>query len=128
MKILETHRLYFRPFTVNDFDLLYSIRGNSDIMKYIAPAKTKHEVTNELLVEIEHQKECGFSKFACFLKENDAFIGRAGFSVMENGEVEVGYGFLPEYWGKGYATETLEALLEWALLISIRQKSLPLLM
>ncbi|MFN7039214.1 MAG: GNAT family N-acetyltransferase [Alphaproteobacteria bacterium] len=49
-----------------------------------------------------------------FLKESDEFLGRAGFSVMDNGEVEVGYGFLREYWGKGYATESLNALLNWA--------------
>jgi RimJ/RimL family protein N-acetyltransferase len=33
---------------------------------------------------------------------------------MENGQVEIGYGFLPEYRDKGYATETLDTMLKWA--------------
>jgi ribosomal-protein-alanine N-acetyltransferase len=115
IKILETARLYFRPFTDTDFGLLYQIRGSSEVMKYIHDgARSPEAVKQELLDEIEHQKKYGFSKWACFGKESSEFVGRAGFSVMDNNQVEVGYGFLPEHWGNGYATEVLNALLEWA--------------
>jgi RimJ/RimL family protein N-acetyltransferase len=37
-----------------------------------------------------------------------AFLGRGGLSnvvVQDKNEVEVGYGFMPEFWGRGLATE-----------------------
>jgi RimJ/RimL family protein N-acetyltransferase len=41
------------------------------------------------------------------------FVGRGGFGSI-NGEVEVGHLLHKKYWSKGYATEALSALLEWA--------------
>ncbi|MFC4891608.1 GNAT family N-acetyltransferase [Pseudofrancisella aestuarii] len=47
--------------------------------------------------------------------ESKEFIGRAGFSYCkEIEEIEVGYVLDYKSWGKGYATEILEALLSWA--------------
>jgi ribosomal-protein-alanine N-acetyltransferase len=34
--------------------------------------------------------------------------------LSSNGTVEIGYGLLPEHWGKGYATEAVKAMVEWA--------------
>ncbi|HEY5774965.1 MAG TPA: GNAT family N-acetyltransferase [Xanthomonadales bacterium] len=36
------------------------------------------------------------------------------FTELDNGETEAGYPLLQEYWGKGIATEALNALLDWA--------------
>lgn len=34
--------------------------------------------------------------------------------LSEDGTVEIGYGLLPAFWGKGYATEAVVAVTEWA--------------
>jgi RimJ/RimL family protein N-acetyltransferase len=33
--IFETKRLYFKPFALEDLDLLYKIRGNAEVMQFI---------------------------------------------------------------------------------------------
>jgi RimJ/RimL family protein N-acetyltransferase len=43
-------------------------------------------------------------------------IGAAGLTHLADGpEIEVGYRFLREHWGKGYATEAARAALEFGL-------------
>ncbi|KGR77105.1 GNAT family N-acetyltransferase [Ureibacillus sinduriensis] len=49
-------------------------------------------------------------------KSDDRVIGDIGFKGKpdKNHTVEVGYGFLEEFWNKGYATEAVGALIAWA--------------
>lgn len=49
-------------------------------------------------------------------KSDDSVIGDIGFKGKpdENKVVEVGYGFLENYWNNGYATEAMGALIQWA--------------
>lgn len=46
-------------------------------------------------------------------KASGEALGVTGF-MLENDIAEVGYLFLPEYHGKGYAPESLQAVIEWA--------------
>ena len=47
--------------------------------------------------------------------KNDNFIARAGFAyTQEIDAIEIGYVIDHKYWGKGYATEIVTNLLNWA--------------
>jgi RimJ/RimL family protein N-acetyltransferase len=50
------------------------------------------------------------------LDEDGFGAGMAGFKGVpdEAGEVEIGYGIDPAYQGRGYMTEAVGALIEWA--------------
>lgn len=50
------------------------------------------------------------------LKSDSTVIGDLGFKGKpdDRGTVEIGYGLLEEYWNKGYATEAVDALMDWA--------------
>jgi ribosomal-protein-alanine N-acetyltransferase len=54
--------------------------------------------------------------FAVTLRDGDKAIGSAGFKAAptEDGMVEIAYGIDPEHRGKGFATETAEALTLYA--------------
>lgn len=47
----------------------------------------------------------------------DILAASGGFKgpPQENGTVEIGYSVLPQYQGQGYATEMVQALVNWAL-------------
>jgi len=50
-------------------------------------------------------------------KKDKVIIGDIGFKggPNEKGEIDIGYSIVPEYRGKGYATESGKALVQWGL-------------
>ncbi len=63
-----------------------------------------------------HPRLLGWGVWFVRLKETGEIIGDAGFKGNPDyaGAVDIGYGFLPERRGRGYATETARALVAWA--------------
>jgi ribosomal-protein-alanine N-acetyltransferase len=59
-------------------------------------------------MNVKHWADHGFGMWMLRDAETSAVIGRAilrHLDVEGVDEVEVGYGFMPEYWGRGLATE-----------------------
>lgn len=65
----------------------------------------------------EHPDDyCWYTSWEIILKEEQLAIGGIGFAGAPDihGSVMVGYGLDMRYYGKGYASEALEALKQWA--------------
>jgi RimJ/RimL family protein N-acetyltransferase len=62
----------------------------------------------------EHERD-GTCKYKLLSRDDDRFIGRAGFSLYggERSDFELGYSLARTEWGKGYATEIAAALRDW---------------
>jgi [ribosomal protein S5]-alanine N-acetyltransferase len=57
----------------------------------------------------------GWGVWLVFRQEDEQFIGDIGFKGNpQDGVVEIGYGILKEAQNNGYATEAVEALINWA--------------
>ena len=54
----------------------------------------------------------GFGRLSVIDKTSGAFVGWCGLKLVE-GEIDLGYRFLRKHWGKGVATETARACVEW---------------
>ena len=112
---IETEHLSLRLLTENDLDNLEQLNTDPDVRAFFPDGIQNRAQTEKRMLElINNYKEHNLPGFIISEKESNAFLGRCGFSLLENNEVEVGYLLHKNYWGKGYATEALNALLNWA--------------
>ena len=117
MKILETDRLVLRQIIPEDFEDLFKMNRDPQIMKYVGDGSTRthEEMKNELDMLISHYiRKPGLGIWATELKANNCFIGASGLVYYDNtSEIEVGYRMQKEFWKNGYATEASKGLLEY---------------
>ena len=118
---VETPRLILREIISEDLDRIFLLDSNPDVMRYIGvePVKTIEESV-ETIKKIQRQyRENGIARWAVVEKASNLLIGWSGLKLLTepiNGfknVYELGYRFLPEFWGKGYATESGKAVLEY---------------
>lgn len=109
MMKLETKRLHIIPYTEETVKI--SIQQGYDNGPHIANYVQKLKEDSSLLY---------WGVWLVVRKNDGMVLGDIGFKGKPNGnkEVEVGYGFLEKYWNKGYATEAVGALIQWAFLTS----------
>lgn len=64
----------------------------------------------------EDSTQLGWGVWLVITKENNTIIGDIGFKGKPNSEntVEVGYGIIPSAQNKGYATEAVNEIINWA--------------
>ena len=63
----------------------------------------------------EPENRIWYTPWKMTLKDSQEFIGDLCFKgPVKNHSVEIGYGIQPEYEGRGYTTEALQALTKWA--------------
>jgi len=103
---LKTKRLTIRQFTREDFDNIVSF--TKDI------ASTSFSKLFKTIIDAYQNQEIGIS-YALILKSNGAFLGFCGLTTLEdNMPMECYYFLRPEYWGNGYAIESLRKIFEYA--------------
>ena len=113
---LESSRLFLRLFQERDVNDLFRIEGNPAVMEFIRkpvtdPPQSLIRIQQEAIYAVENP---GLGLFACFGKVTDNYVGLVKIKHIENTEdIEVGYGFIPEAWGKGYATEITLKVIEY---------------
>jgi len=122
MKIhIETKRLLMRDISEQDVLGYFKLDSDPEVHTYLGkkPIKTIVEA-EKIIAYIQKQYiENGIGRWAVIEKESGDFIGWSGFKWM-TGVVnnrtqyyDLGYRFIKQYWGKGYATETAIASLEY---------------
>ncbi|MDP5275875.1 GNAT family N-acetyltransferase [Chengkuizengella axinellae] len=118
--MIETDRLIFRKYTMEDLDFLTSMTSDPDVMKYIGKGTTwTEEFTKERLkLWMSRYEEGHISLMLAIRKSDQAFIGHAGLLPQEvegQHELEVGYWISKPYWGLGFASEAAIAWKEYGL-------------
>lgn len=115
---IETPRLLIRPFEKTDGDVaaMHALFSDPEVVKYIGGNLDTPERTRERVMRwIGFQEELGYSCWAVIEKSSGEVIGDCGLSPLEykGPEIELGYDFRRDCWGKGYATEAARACLDY---------------
>lgn len=108
MESIRTARLELVRPTANDLDDLVRFNSDPRVMATLGPVRTPQATSSYLDRMLDHWRKHGFGWWIVRDALTSAFAGRGGLrhaSVGGQDEVELGYGLLPEFWGRGLATE-----------------------
>ncbi len=114
---LHTERLVLRQIQFSDSDVIWYLRSDPGVTKYIKRAKTKTREEAEAFIEMITtgiQKNEWIS-WAITLKGNESLIGTICFwnFSQDYKTAEVGYDLSPLHQGKGIMHEAMQGVIEY---------------
>ncbi|MBI2813901.1 MAG: GNAT family N-acetyltransferase [Opitutae bacterium] len=115
MKIFETERLVLRRFTPDDAPLILHLLNEPLFLRFIGDknVRTLEDAAQYLRHgPLASYAKHGFGLFHVSLKADGTAIGMCGLLKRDTLEdVDVGFAYLPQFGGHGYATEAAQATL-----------------
>ena len=122
MKVLiETERLILRELEYTDDQDLFEMDSDPEVHLYIEnnPVKSIDEIRKVIeMLKIQY-KENGIARWAVVDKLTNECVGWSGLKYFNqplnnhNNFYELGYRFKKKHWGKGFATESSSAILDF---------------
>ena len=104
----NTERLLAERLQEGHLEFIHQMHQNERVMKYLGGKRTPEQTADYMKLNLSHWKKYGYGIWVIRENASEDFIGRGGLrNTVFDGkdEVEVAYGFLPEFWNKGLATE-----------------------
>lgn len=110
--MIETDRLRLRNWRDGDAELFFRHTNTEPVMRWLGGVKTR-----EFLDSVVHdrfmawQEQRGFTFWVVEQKADEEFLGFCGLKLADGrnssvlGEVEIGWRFREDSWGRGYAKE-----------------------
>ena len=113
----ETARLVISELTREDGELMLAILNDPDFIRNVADRGVRTvEQAQDYLEQgtIASYRQHGFGMYKVALKDGSA-IGLCGLVKRDFlDDVDIGYAYLPEYRGQGYALEAAQAVMDFA--------------
>ena len=119
MNVLETERLALREITTHDAEFLLRLLNEQSFIQNIGDrnVRTIEDACNYALNgPIASYEQHGFGLYLVELKETREPIGISGLVKRDSlPDADIGFAFLPDYWRRGYAVESAQAVRQYAL-------------
>ena len=120
MKIFtETNRLVLREIELSDAPDLFKLDSDPLVNKYLGskPIQTIQQAKDIIGFIRQQYQDNGIGRWAVIEKRSGAFIGWSGLKlekdIRSTPYYDLGYRFMPRFWGKGFATESAIASLKY---------------
>ena len=109
MIIAQTDRLILRHFEARDVEAIFLLNSIPEVLTYIpGEPMTSLSQAQQIFenVVLKSYQERGYGRWAVEHRSDGKVIGFCGPTyIKEYDEVELGYRYLPEYWGQGIGSE-----------------------
>lgn len=118
--LIYTDRLSLRTFTSSDYKSMNRLLGSRAVMKSsVEGPLTASQIKEWLEKQINvYRADQGLGALAVIHKEYQILIGYCGLfrapCMVGLNEIAIGYRFIQNHWGKGFATEASIAVREYA--------------
>jgi RimJ/RimL family protein N-acetyltransferase len=118
---LTTERLIIREIALSDFEIYADSWADPRTTAFIGGGvRDRNTSWAKFLQAAGMWPVLGFGYWIFADRETNAYLGIGGLSMMERGieqlegYVEVGWALAPDAWGRGLATEAVQAIVTWA--------------
>ncbi len=118
MQVIQTQRLSLRWLTDNDAEFILDLLNQPSWLEFIGDRGVRNlddaraYINNGPLAMI---KQHGFGLYLTETKSSSIPIGLCGLLKRETlDDVDIGFAFHPDFWGKGYAKEATSACVDYA--------------
>ena len=113
--ILETKRLIIGHFTCADIHMWASIEADPLVRKFVdGKCLSREEAGHYVKMNMDSYAVNGFGRFAVRSKTSKRLIGMCGF-LQQDEEIDFGYRYSAETWGKGIGYEAANKVLNYGL-------------
>ncbi len=117
MTILETERLTLRRLCEADAAFILKLLNEPSFLQYIGDkgVRTLNDARSYILAgPMEMYARLGFGLYLVQAKADGCSMGICGLIKRDTlPDVDIGFAFLPEFWGNGYAYEAAAAALNY---------------
>jgi RimJ/RimL family protein N-acetyltransferase len=112
---METERLILRLYQSQDRENLISLLTDETVMKHVDTGVYSTEKAESLWQKLitDFYPNGKNTIYAVFSKGDHRYLGHSWIRPNQNEEWEIGYILKTEAWGKGYATEIAQKLVEF---------------
>ncbi|MBZ9647862.1 GNAT family N-acetyltransferase [Sphingobium sp. 3R8] len=118
---LETARLVLRPHRVDDYGACRTLWADPDVVRHIGGVPLDSQaVWFRILRYAGMWPLLGYGMWVIEARDSGAFLGEAGLLSAQRGLAELegvpeaGWVLGPQAWGRGIATEAMQAILNWS--------------
>ena len=114
--MFETERLILRKYTLEDLPIILKQRSDEETVRYLGglTLQTPEFIEKRLHFYFDCYEKYGFGLMGMIWKETGELIGWSGLQpLVGTDEIEVGYGMIKEFWGKGIGYECAKFWLDY---------------